>query len=147
MVVRAEQHLAIGLEVDVQHVVRFRHPRMARLKLDGLSEHLHRSLSHVLGLPLHSDHLVVLTKQKHRRLSGIHLPFGELSLVELPVYGVDAHSPGTVRTRDARALGHIPLGLYLLWGKPFVLLAQLSNLPGRVYRLSGAVLSDCHAGQ
>jgi hypothetical protein len=39
------------------------------------------------------------------------------------------------------------LALYLLWRKPFVFLAQLSNLPGRVYRLSGAVLSDCHNGQ
>jgi hypothetical protein len=39
------------------------------------------------------------------------------------------------------------LGLYLLWGKPFVLLAQLSDLLGRIYRLGGAVLSDCHSGQ
>jgi hypothetical protein len=32
------------------------------------------------------------------------------------------------------------LGLYLLWGKPFVLLAQLSDLLGRIYRLSSAGL-------
>jgi hypothetical protein len=39
------------------------------------------------------------------------------------------------------------LGLYLLWRKPFVLLAQLSNLLGWIYRLSSAVLRYCHTGQ
>jgi hypothetical protein len=39
------------------------------------------------------------------------------------------------------------LGLYLLWGKPFVLLAQLGNLLRRVYRLSGAALRYRHTGQ
>jgi hypothetical protein len=41
----------------------------------------------------------------------------------------------------------VPGGLYLLWGKPFILLAQLSNLLGRVYRLSGAALRHRDSGQ
>jgi hypothetical protein len=52
-----------------------------------------------------------------------------------------------MRTRDAGAFGHVALGLYLLWSKPFVLLAQLSDLLRRVYRLSSIVLSDRHSGQ
>src|SRR5829696_3865614 len=140
LVVRAEEHLAIISEVDVQHVVRFRYPRMARLELDGLPEHLHRSLPYILGLPLHPDHLVARTKQEHGRVVRVHLSFGELGLVELPVYGMDAHGPGTVRTRDARTLGHVPFRLYLLRGKPFELLTQLSDLLGRVHRLSSGAL-------
>src|SRR3712207_3633077 len=120
---------------------------MPRLKLDGLSEELDRSLPYVLGLPLQPDHLVVLTEQEHGRVFGIHLSIGELGLVELPVYGVDTHSAGTLGTRDAWSLGHVPPVLYLLWGKPFVFLAQLSDLLGWIYRLSSAVLSYCQTGQ
>ncbi len=64
-------------------------------------------------------------------------------MVELPVYGVGSHSPGTLRTRDAWALSHVPLGLYLLWGKLFKLLAQLSDLLRWIYRLSGVGLRHC----
>jgi hypothetical protein len=113
---------------------------MPRLKLDRLPEHLHRPLPYIRSLPLQSDHLVVLTKQEHWRVFRIHLSFGELSLEEFLVYGVDSHSPGALRTRDARTFGHVALGFYLLWGKPFVLLAQLSNLLGWIDRLSGAGL-------
>ena len=120
---------------------------MSRLKLDGLPEHLHRSLPYILGFPLQPDYLVVLAKQEHGRVFRVHLSFRELGLVELPVYGVDAHSARTLRTRDARAFGYVALGLYLLWRKSFVLLAQLRDLPGRIYRLSGAALGDCHTGQ
>jgi hypothetical protein len=145
--IRAEQHLAIGLEVDVQHVVRLLCPRMPRLKLDGLPEELHRPLPYVRSLPLHSDYVAVLIEQEHRRVRRVHLSFGELGLVEFPVYGVGSHSPGTLRARDTWALGHVPLGLYLLWSKPFVLLAQLSNLLGWIDRLSSAGLRYCRTTQ
>src|SRR5215218_5405652 len=52
--IRAEQHLAVRLEVDVQHVVRVRYAWVSRLKLDGLPEHLHRSLPYICSLPLPS---------------------------------------------------------------------------------------------
>ena len=113
---------------------------MSRLKLDGLPEHLHRSLPYILGFPLQPDYLVVLTKQEHGRVFRVHLSFRELGLVELPVYGVDTHSPTTLRTRDAWTLGYVALSLYLLWRKSFVLLAQLSDLLGWIHRLSGAGL-------
>ena len=146
MRIRAKEHLAIGLEVDVQHVVRLRHPRMCWLNLDGLTEHLHRSLPYILGLPLYSDHLAVLIEQEHGWVCRIHRSVGELSLEFLRVYGVDPHTPGTLRVRNAWALRGVPGGLYLLWGKPFILLAQLSNLLGRIYRLSGAALRHRHTG-
>jgi hypothetical protein len=120
---------------------------MPRLELDGLPEELDLSLPYVLGLPLQPDHLIVLTEQEHGRVFGIHLSIGELGLVELPVYGVDSHGSGTLRTRDARTLCHVPPVLYLLWGEPFVFLAQLSDLLGWIDRLSSAVLSYCHTGQ
>ena len=120
---------------------------MSRLKLDGLPEELHRSLPYVCGLPLHSDHLAVLIKQEHGWVVWIHLPFGELGLIEFPVYGVGPHSPGALRTRDAWAFGHEALGLYLLWGKPFVLLAQLSYLLGRIDRLRGVSLGHRRTAQ
>jgi hypothetical protein len=120
---------------------------MPRLKLDGLPEELHLSLAYVRGLPLHSDHLAVLIKQEHGRVRGVHLSCGELSLVELPVYGVGPHSAFTLRTRDARTLCHVAPILYLLWGKPFVFLAQLSDLLGWVDWFGSAVLRYCCAGQ
>jgi hypothetical protein len=83
--IRAKEYLAIGLEVDVQHVVRLLYPRMPWLKLDGLPEELHRSLPYILGLPLQPDYVAVLIKQEHGRISRVHLSFGELSLQEFLV--------------------------------------------------------------
>jgi len=121
---------------------------MCWLDPDGLPKHLHRSLPFILGLPLCSDHLAVLIEQEYGRVCRIHRSVGELSLEFFRVYGVDPHTTGTLRIRNAWALRDVPGGLYLLWGKPFILLAQLSNLLGWVYRLSiSAALGHRDAGQ
>src|SRR5215217_9395758 len=137
--IRAEQHLAVRLEVDVQHVVRVRYAWVCRLKLDGLPEHLHRSLPYICSLPLQTYHLAFLTEQEYGRFFRVHLSFWKLSLQEFVVYSVNTHSPWTLRVRNARALRHVPPGQDLFYGKPFEVLAKFSNLLGWVHRLSGAL--------
>src|SRR5215204_3240670 len=95
--IRAEQHLAVRLEVDVQHVVRVRYAWVSRLKLDGLPEHLHRSLPYICSLPLQTYHLAFLTEQEYGRFFRVHLSFWKLSLQEFVVYSVNTHSPWTLR--------------------------------------------------
>ena len=96
---------------------------MSRLKLDGLPEQLHRSLSYISSLPLYPKDFAVLVQQDYRWLLRVHLSFRELGFQVFMIYEVDPHSTGALRIWDAFMHLLVPLGLYLFLSKPFVLLA------------------------